>query len=115
MAVELVNYKLRTDGAEVIKRILGGVADGGGNPNWVAALYRVLADKLEATARSSEKLIEELGYYPSQDQWAFIVEQGNRDEALIQNLREGADWLEAQFKLYDPKAAAETVWNLPTA
>lgn len=115
MAVELESYKDRTDGAEVIKSILGGIAQGGHSPNWIAAAYRLIADKLELQARSSGKLIEELGMYPSNVQCAFIREQGDRDEALIQNLREGADWLEAQFKLYDPEAAAEKVWNLPTA
>ena len=115
MAVELQSYANRTDGAETIKRILAGVLDGSANPSWIAASYRVIADKLEEQASSSGRLIDALGMYPSNVQCAFIREQGDRDEALIQNLREGADWLEAQFKLYDPEAAAEKVYNLPKA
>ena len=115
MAVELQSYANRTDGAETIKRILSGIPDGGANPNWIAAAYRLIANKLEEQARSSGRLIDELGIYPSLVHIEFIREQGDRDEALIQNLREGADWLEAQFKLYDPEAAAEKVYNLPTA
>lgn len=109
MATELVNYALRTDGVEVIQRIL---ADGN-NPNWVAAAYRLIADKLEKKARSSGRLIDDLGLYPSDVHCAFIREQGDRDVALIQNLRDGADWLEMTYKIVDRQGASEKVWNLP--
>ena len=107
----LVNYALRTDGVEVIQRIL---ADGN-NPNWIAAAYRLFADKLETQVRFGGHVLEDLGMYPSNEQCAFIREQGDRDEALIQNLRDGADWLELTFKVVDPEAARAKVWNLPQA
>jgi hypothetical protein len=106
---KLVNYALRTDGVEVITRIL---ADGN-NPNWIAAAYRLIAKKLEKKARSSGRIVDELGIYPSDVHNAFIREQGDRDMALIQNLRDGADWIELTYKLVDPKGASEKVWNLP--
>jgi len=107
----LVNYALRTDGVEVIQRIL---ADGN-NPNWVAAAYRLIATKLEKEARRSGRIVDELGIYPSVVHGAFIREQGDRDEELIQNLRDGADWLELTYRIVDPKGASEKVYNLPQA
>ena len=106
---KLVNYALRTDGVDAIQAML----DGGNNPNWVAAHYRVLADKLEANLRTAGHALEELGFYPSTAHCAFIREQGDREEALIQNLRDGANWIELTYRVVDPEGAKGKVWNLP--
>lgn len=109
MKTTLVNYALRTNGAQEIKRM----AMDGADPRWIAAHYRRFADYLEQQIGKELRACTNAGFLPADVHIQFLMEQDDHRRDLIANLREGADWLDRSFGEANPHLKGEKyeVWN----